>query len=202
MNRARAMAFAALLATLAPFASFAFTACSKAQDAGTASTCVAGDAAATPIDTDVMAFLSAARARHHEANLKEDAGDLPGALDAIQKLVAMKTPHPGAIVVEVEEVLADAHARLAELRLKTKDIDGAARDATKGLAHAAGPTYFRGHLLEVLGIAEEERAKELDLAGKADDAKQARARAIQLFHEVVGIQSQVIERSLGDGGSQ
>ena len=199
MSRARATAFAALLATLAPFA---LTACSKAQDAGTASTCVAGDAAATPIDTDVMAFLSAARARHHEANLKEDAGDLSGAVDAMQQLVTMKTPHAGSIVVEVEEVLADAHARLAELRLKTKDVDGASRDATRGLGHASEPTYFRGHLLEVLGIVEEERAKQLELSGKADDAKQARARAIQLFHEVVGIQSQVIERSLGDGGTK
>lgn len=202
MSRARAATFAALLASLGPCASFALTACSKAQDAGAPPSCVAGDAASTPIDTDVMAFLSAARARHHEANLKEDAGDLSGAVDAMQKLVTMKTPHPTSIVVEVEEVLADAHARLAELRLKTKDVDGAARDATKGLGHAIAPTYFRGHLLEVLGIAEEERAKQLDLAGRADDARQARARAIQLFHEVVGIQSQVIERSLGDGGTK
>ena len=199
MSRARVATFAALLAALAPFA---LTACSKAHDAGTASTCVDGDAATTPIDTDVMAFLSAARARHHEANLKEDAGDLSGAVDAMQQLVTMKTPHAGSIVVEVEEVLADAHARLAELRLKTKDVDGASRDATRGLGHASEPTYFRGHLLEVLGIVEEERAKQLELSGKADDAKQARARAIQLFHEVVGIQSQVIERSLGDGGTK
>jgi hypothetical protein len=120
----------------------------------------------------------------------------------MQKLVAMKTPHAGATVVEIEEVLADAYARLAELRLKVKDVDGASRDANAGLRHASEPTYFRGHLLEALGIAEEERAKQLDAAGKTEEGRQARARAIQLFHDVVGIQSSVIERSLGDGGGK
>ncbi len=160
------------------------------------------DAGGTPIDVEVMAFLSAARARHHEANVREDSGDLPGAIDALQKLVTMKTPHPGAPIVEVEEVLADAYARLAELRIRAKDLDAAGKDVDAGLAHAKDPTYFRGHLLEVKGVVEEERAKVLEAAGKKDEAKEARARAIQLFDEVVGIQMKVIDKTLGDGGAK
>ena len=204
MRRAFVASVASVAASLfIASAPFVLDAC-RAQDGGAPSgNCAASDAAvATPIDTDVMAFLSAARARHHEANVKEDSGDVPGAVDALNALVAMKTPHPGTLVVEVEEVLADAYARLAELHLKAKDLDSAARDATQGLAHASDPTYFRGHLLELQGIVEEERAKRLDADGKREEAQLARARAIQLFHEVVGIQSRVIERSLGDGGGK
>lgn len=163
---------------------------------------IGADDAGTPIDTEVMAFLSAARARHHEANVREDSGDLAGAIDALQKLVGMRAPHPGTRVVEIEEVLADAYARLAELRIRAKDLDAAARDVDAGLAHATDATYFRGHLLEVKGMVEEERAKVLEAAGKKDEAKEARARAIKLFDEVVGIQMKVIDKSLGDGGTK
>src|SRR5690242_20352007 len=69
---------------------------------------------APAIDTEVMAYLSMARALHHEANLKEDANDIGGAVNAMERLVAARRPHPEAKTPEVEEVLADAYARLAE----------------------------------------------------------------------------------------
>ena len=79
------------------------------------------DDAAPPVDTEIMAFLSEARALHHQANLAEDNGDLPGAIAAMDRLVAARRPHPEKPMPEVEEVLADAYARLAELRLKKGD---------------------------------------------------------------------------------
>jgi hypothetical protein len=166
--------------------------------------CVSTDPGATAIDTETMAFLSAARARHHEADTKEASNDGAGAVVALEQLVAMPRPHPGARVAEIEEVLADTDARIAELRLRVPDIDGALRAVTDGLTHASEPTYFRGHLLEVQGIAEEQRAKALDAQGKPDDAKAARERAVELFHQSVDIQEKVIERSLGpsDGGAR
>jgi len=166
--------------------------------------CVSTEPGATAIDTETMAFLSAARARHHEADTKEATNDVAGAVAALEQLVAMPRPHPGTRVSEIEEVLADTDARIAELRLRAPDVDGALRAVTDGLTHAAEPTYFRGHLLEVEGIAEETRAKALDVAGKADDAKAARARAVDLFHQSVDIQEKVIDRSLGaaDGGTR
>ncbi len=155
----------------------------------------------TPVDTEIMAFLSEARALHHEANMKEDGGDLAGAVSAMERLVAARRPHPERKGPEVEEVLADAYARLAELRLKKGDLDPAAAAVESGLEHVAEATYFRGHLVEVQGLVEEARAAQLADAGNAAEAARTREHAIQLLEEVVKIQEQVIQRSLGkDGG--
>jgi tetratricopeptide (TPR) repeat protein len=157
----------------------------------------------TPVDTEIMAFLSEARALHHEANLKEESGDLGGAVAAMERLVGARRPHADrkAAPPEVEEVLADAYARLAELRLKKGELDPAAAAVKSGLEHVAEATYFRGHLVEVQGLVEEARAAQLADAGNAAEAAKAREHAIQLLEEVVKIQDQVIQRSLGkDGG--
>lgn len=155
----------------------------------------------TPVDTEIMAFLSVARALHHEANMKEESGDLAGAVSAMERLVAARRPHPERKGPEVEEVLADAYARLAELRLKKGELDPAAAAVKSGLEHVAEATYFRGHLVEVQGLVEEARAAQLADAGNAAEAARAREHAIQLLEEVVKIQEQVIQRSLGkDGG--
>jgi hypothetical protein len=192
MGGAVKRSLAALFGALALFVAVAIGACRANSGA------IAGDDAGTPIDTDVMAFLSAARALHHQANVEEDANDIPGAIDSMQRLVTLPQPRTAP---EIEEVLADAYARLAELRIKNKEIDQAGTDVESGLAHAKEPTYFRGHLLEVEGMVEEERAKLLEAAGKKDEAKASRTKAIKLFDEVVQIQMKVIDK-LGDGGKK
>lgn len=155
-----------------------------------------------PIDTEVMAYLSEARALHHEANLREEDGDLPGAVQALQRLVQARTPHAGERIPEVDEVIADTYARLADLQLRQHDLAAADRAVQSGLEHASEPTYFRGHLLEVRGVIEEARASALADAGDTTGAAAARARAIALLDQVVRIQEQVVARSLaGDGGS-
>jgi tetratricopeptide (TPR) repeat protein len=155
----------------------------------------------TPVDTEIMAFLSEARALHHQANLLEETGDLAGAVAAMERLVAARRPHPERKGPEVEEVLADAYARLAELRHKKGELDPAAAAVKSGLEHVAEATYFRGHLVEVQGLIEEARAAQLTDAGNAAEAARAREHAIQLLEEVVKIQEQVIQRSLAkDGG--
>ena len=160
------------------------------------------DADGTPaVDTEIMAFLSEARAFHHQANLAEEGGDLAPAVNAMDRLVNAQRPHPERMTPEVEEVLADAYARLAELRLKKGELDPAATAIKNGLEHVAEATYFRGHLIEVQGLVEEARAAQLADAGKPEAAKLAREHAIQLLEEVVKIQDQVIQRSLAkDGG--
>lgn len=158
------------------------------------------DGNAAVVDTEIMAFLSEARALHHQANMKEESGDVPGAVAAMDRLVAAKRPHPERKAPEVEEVLADAYARLAELRLRRGELDPAASAVKNGLDHVADATYFRGHLIEVQGLVEEARAAQLTDAGKPEEASKARERAIALLEEVVKIQEQVIQGSLGDGG--
>jgi hypothetical protein len=171
------------------------TACSRSD--GPVSGCPSATTEA-PVDTTVMAFLSAARALHHEADVKDQSGDLAGAIASLERLVAMPEPHAN----EVDEVLADTYARLAEMRLETRDWAGADRDVRAGLEHAREPTYFRGHLLEVSGLIQEGRAGALADAGKADEAARARARAVDLLESAARVQEQVIARTLGDGGTR
>jgi hypothetical protein len=152
------------------------------------------------VDVELMAFLSEARALHHEANLKEDAGDVKGAIAIVDRLVHTTPPHPGTKLPEVEEVLADGYARLAELKANDHDLEGSAAAVQSGLSHASEPTYFRGHLLEVGGVAEEARASSLADAGKTDEAARARAHAMDLLEEAVKVQEGVVGRAL-DGGA-
>jgi len=148
------------------------------------------------VDTELMAFLSEARALHHQANMKEEANDLAGAAGAMSRLVTARRPHEGKTMPEVEEVLADAYARLAELHLRQNALSPAAEAIAAGLTHAPRPTYFRGRLLEVQGLVEEARAAALADAGKPAEAVRAREKAIELLEEVVRIQDQVIQRSV------
>lgn len=158
--------------------------------------------ASPPVDAELVAFLSEARSLHHIANVKEESGDLAGAAGAMERLVGAQPPHPGKPTPEVEEVLADAYARLAELRLKHGEVDAAAKAIASGLVHAPEPTYFKGHLLEVQGVVEESRAAELTDAGQSEAARATRERAINLLEQAVKIQEQVIQRSLGKEGGR
>jgi hypothetical protein len=156
----------------------------------------------TPIDTDVMAYLSLARSLHHQANLSEDSRDIPGAIAPLQHLVRATKPHEGTKVPEVEEVLADTYARMAELHTRTNELSAAEADVREGLTHAPDPTYFRGHLLEVLGIIDEARASSLADAGQVAAAEQARAKARELLKQAVAVQEEVLAHATAesDGG--
>jgi tetratricopeptide (TPR) repeat protein len=183
-----------LVAALAACRTVACNASPQGTSAPDCSLCPSG---APVVDTRLMAFLSLARSLHHEADLKEQQGDLAGAIAALDRLVA--TPSPAG-AVEADEVTADAYARMAELRTRAGDLDGAARDVARGLSHAKEPTYFRGHLLEVEGLVLESRAGQLADAGRADEAARAKSDAIRRLEEAVSVQEQVIKTSLGEDG--
>ncbi len=155
--------------------------------------------AVVAVDTELAAFLSAARALHHEANVHEQGDDLRAAAMAVSRVPQLSRPRKGQ--PEVDEVLADAYARLADVRLRLGDIDGAASAAAEGLGYAAQPTYFRGHLLEVQGTIEETRASRLADGGARDQANAARKAAIVAFEQAVLVQEQVI-KALADGGAK
>ncbi len=149
-----------------------------------------------PQDTALVAFLSEARAQHHQANLAEADGSIDQAVAALDALVA--APHPQT--PEVDEVLADTFARLAELELERDAPRAALDDVTRGLALPAAP-YFRGHLLEVQGTALEAQAEALADAGDVTAAKAGRARARKSLDEAVRIQDDVVRRALSDAGA-
>ena len=156
---------------------------------------------ATPVvDTGILAYLSLARAAHHEADILEEQGDVDGAIAAIERIVHAPRPHPGNDVPEIEETLADAYARLADLRTSKGDLDAAERDVKDGLEHAKEPTYFRGELLTAYGVLEQKRAAKATAAGQTAAANTSREHAVSLLKEAMDIQEKVIGKTLGDGG--
>ena len=162
-------------------------------------TSTTGDVAPV-LDTGVLAFLSLARAGHHEADILEEQGDVDGAIAAIERIVHAPRPHAGESVPEVDETLADAYSRLADLRLTKGDVDAAEGEVKEGLTHAKEVTYFRGELLTMYGIIEQKRAANLTAAGNTAGANNARTHAVSLLKEAMDIQEHVIGKTLGDGG--
>jgi hypothetical protein len=197
MTRAQAQRLGAAALFLTACAACRAVACNASPQGAPPPDCSLCPSGAPVVDARLMAFLSLARSLHHEADLKEQQSDLTGAIAALDRLVA--TPAPAG-ATEVEEVTADAYARLAELRTRAGDLDGAAHDVELGLAHAREPTYFRGHLLEVEGLVLESRAAQLTDAGRTDEAARVKSEAIQRLEEAVQVQELVIKTSLGDDG--
>lgn len=194
------------LSTAAALVALALTAAAACADlAGTApapagSACSCDSLGARVVDPVLLAFLSKARAAHHQADVAQAAAQPEKAIEALERFVSGPRPG-GAPAPEVAEVLADARARLADLRSARGDFDLAARDVDEGLALAEDVTHFRGHLLEARGVVEERRAKALEDRGDVAGARAARERAVLAFQQAIDVQDQVIARSLRDGGA-
>jgi tetratricopeptide (TPR) repeat protein len=154
------------------------------------------------VDTALLAFLSKARAAHHEADIIESSGDVAKAIAPLEALVRGPRPATGgsALPPEAAEVLADTHARLADLRSKIGDFAAAQRDVEQGLVLAVTPTHFRGHLFEVQGVVLERQAKALESSGDAAGAQRVKAKAVDAFETAIKIQDQVIQEALSGRG--
>jgi tetratricopeptide (TPR) repeat protein len=152
------------------------------------------------VDPTLLAFLSKARAVHHEADLAEDADDRRRAISILERLVGGDQPGGVRPAPEVAEVIADTRARLADLRSALGDFETAARDVDAGLVLAQASTHFRGRLFEVRGLIEERREKALKAKGDIAGAERARKAAIQAFEQAIAIQDEVISRALRDAG--
>jgi tetratricopeptide (TPR) repeat protein len=151
------------------------------------------------VDPVLLAFLSQARSAHHVADQREAAGDTAAALRALQGLIAGPRPPQGA--PEVGEVLADTHARIADISSRVGRFDQADRAIEEGLSSAKQPTYFRGHLFEVRGLVEERREKALRGSGRGLEADQARDRSLSAYEEAMKIQAEVILKASPAGSA-
>jgi hypothetical protein len=167
----------------------------------------AGDcacAAEPVVDAALLAFLSKARAAHHQADLAQEDGNLDLAIAALEPIASGPRPASvhGEAPPEVAEVIADTRARLADLRSDLGHFAAAGEDIAQGLALATKPTHFRGHLYEVSGLVHERQAKALAAQGDEAGAAAARARALDAFEMAIKIQDQVITEALGDAGKR
>jgi len=142
------------------------------------------------VDPVLLAFLSRARSAHHLADQYEAKSDRPAALRALEGLVSGGVP-PGT-APEVDEVLADTRARMADLMSEAGRFDQADAQISQGLEHAKTATYFRGHLFEVRGLVEERREKALRGKGRGQEADQAHDRSLDAYEAAMKIQAEVI----------
>jgi tetratricopeptide (TPR) repeat protein len=157
------------------------------------------DDKAERVDPTLLAFLSRARAAHHLADQAEASHDLVAALKALRQVTdGPRPPGNAAGAPEVNEVLADTLAREADLESQRGDHDAAGRLVEQGLGLVPTATYFRGHLFEVRGIAEERRAAKLAAEGSPADAAKAKARALEALEEAMRIQAEVISGQRDD----
>jgi tetratricopeptide (TPR) repeat protein len=195
-------ALARFVTGAALFAAIAGTTACNGSSPSAPCTCAEADAP-PPVDAALMAYLSKARSLHHQADQREDAGDVPQAIAPLERLVSTPVPGGANALPEAREVLADTFARLGELRGRTGAFDDAERDIQRGLERAPKDSYFEGHLFEQRGVNEERRAKSLATEGDATGAEAARKRAFDAFERAVAIQDRVILRELSrDGGDR
>ena len=150
--------------------------------------------AISPVNTELLAYLSQARAAHHAADLQEDNGDLNEAIASLRALTPASQQAPST--PETDEILADTYARLGDLESRMENFETADGDVDAGLRLTPAPTYFRGHLLETRGLIEQRRFKSLDRRGDARGAQLARQRAIAAFEASMRVQQAVIRRSI------
>ena len=146
------------------------------------------------VDPPLLAFLSLARAGHHEADLALDANDRARAIAALERVT--KAGWQGKKPPEVIEVTADTLARLADLRSEEGKFDEAARDVDAGIALATEPTHYRGRLFELRGVVEQRREKALKEKGDKAGAAKAHDVAMDAFDQAMSIQEDVIGRML------
>jgi hypothetical protein len=144
-----------------------------------------------PVDSRLLAFLSRARAAHHLADAAEAAHELTRAMAPLMEVVTGAGKDLDA--PEVREVLADTFARLADLESQGGDPIRARGHIEQGLALVPTPTYFRGHLYEILGLVEERRAATLKATGDLPGAVRAEEAALEALETAMKIQAQVID---------
>lgn len=188
---------------LAPVLALVLAACAKAPSPGSGSQpapsiVASGSASEAPVDEVLLAWLSAARSLHHEADLAEDQKNLKGAIAPLERLLVAKRPRAAP---EIDEVLADTYARLGDLRSQLDDFDAAGRDVDSGLMLAKQISYYRGHLLEVRGLIEERRSKALAKKGDTAGAAKAAEAAKKAFEEAVSVNFEFIDKH-SDGGKK
>ncbi|PIE05943.1 MAG: hypothetical protein CSA75_02140 [Sorangium cellulosum] len=153
----------------------------------------------TAVDAPLMAFLSKTRAAHHQADQREESGDIAGAIRALESITSTQLGRT-ASRPEAKEVLADTQARLADLQGQLGNYEDAEKSVSQGLKLAPRDSFFEGHLYEMRGVNEERRSKALAELGDKVGAEAAKQKALSAFDKVIDIQERVIRRELADAG--
>jgi hypothetical protein len=160
--------------------------------------CGGGRPTVPSIDDATIALLSSARALHHEADLFEDAGDVPAAMRAVERVLSLRAPRG---VREVEDVRVDAFGRLGELSLRASDPQQGLARADEGLREARRDSVLKARLHLVRGRALRALADALRARGDTEGANARRTEAIAALEASIQMNERVLGAAL-DGGAR
>lgn len=146
------------------------------------------------VDPPLLAFLSLARAAHHEADLAMEGDERARAVAALARVTS--AAWSGKKPPELVEVTADTFARIADFESEAGKFDEASRAVDAGLALATEATHYRGRLFELRGVVEQRREKALKDKGDKVGAAKAREIALDAFGQAMDIQEDVIGRMM------
>lgn len=135
-------------------------------------------------DEAMLLMLSEARALQRYADLKLADGDVEGAMAQVRQVLAIRFP-PSA--PETEDVLLDAHARLARLLLsrggqEAEDRALAELDAARRLA--THDSFFRSHIENITADVYAARGKRLTSPEAQKEARRQEAQALERVIEI------------------
>jgi hypothetical protein len=135
-------------------------------------------------DEAMLLQLSEARALQRAADLKLIDGDVEGAMATVREVLAIRFP---AGAPETEDVLLDAHARLARLALSRggpeaeeqalAELEAARRTATHD-------SFFRAHIENIAADVYAARAKRLTDPAAQKEARRQEAQALTRVIEI------------------
>lgn len=135
-------------------------------------------------DEAMLLMLSEARALQRYADLKLVDGDVEGAMASVREVLAIHFP-PSA--PETEDVLLDAHARLARLLLSRGGAEAEERalaelEAARRLA--TRDSFFRSHIENIAADVYAARAKRLTEPEAQKEARRQEAQALERVIEI------------------
>lgn len=135
-------------------------------------------------DEAMLLMLSEARALQRYADLKLIDGDVEGAIASVRQVLAIRFP-PAA--PETEDVLLDAHARLARLLLSRggqEAEEAALAELAAARRLATRDSFFRSHIENVAADVYAARAKRLTSPEAQKEARRQEAQALLRVIEI------------------
>jgi tetratricopeptide (TPR) repeat protein len=145
----------------------------------------------------LMVALAQARNHHHKADVYLGEGNLPAAVESVQRVLSLEFPRNAA---EAEAVKLDARARVAKLLVAQDQLDEALRVARDGTAEATGESFFLANLYTVIGEIHEARAARLG-ASDAAVATAERKQAISAYDRAIAI-NEIVQKQLAKESSR
>ncbi len=143
---------------------------------------------ANALSEELMLTLGQAKNFHHKANVLMSDGKLDDAAAQVLRILNLPFPKHSP---EAEDVLLDARARLAQMRLAQGQIEAAMTLVDDGLREKTRASFFVANLHTVRGEVFEAMAARAEEGSEA--SRSAKIDAIKSFDASIQINNQLLQ---------